>query len=373
MMLQNKIYQNFSFEILKNFSIILFGLSIIALTARAVNFLDLIVDNGYPVGIYLKYCILNLFGIAPKFIPLSFLFALTIFILKHINDSEFIILWTSGVKKIQIVNLFFFTSLIILVFNLVLSILLTPSALNKSRQLLSQDDLNSFLPTIRAKQFSDSFKGFTFIVENKTKNELNNIFLYDTGGNLNKLSSNISNTYSTTIIAEKGIAEKNKLILFNGQIISSKKDEFENEIIKFEQINISLQELSTRTIKQAKMQETPTLELMKCLLDKDSELKICKGDSYKEIIPVLIRRAVLPLYVPVITLICSLLLFKSNRFLLNKYSVFFYSFILLVMTELVIRFTGINNLLRYFYILFPFIAFLFLYILLVVKSSRETK
>ena len=148
---------------------------------------------------------------------------------------------------------------------------------------------------------------------------------------------------------------------------------FENEIIKFEQINISLQELSTRTIKQAKMQETPTLELMKCLLDKDSELKICKGDSYKEIIPVLIRRAVLPLYVPVITLICSLLLFKSNRFLLNKYSVFFYSFILLVMTELVIRFTGINNLLRYFYILFPFIAFLFLYILLVVKSSRETK
>ena len=49
--------------------------------------------------------------------------------------------------------------------------------------------------------------------------------------------------------------------------------------VKFEQINISLQELSTRTIKQAKMQETPTLELMKCLLDKDSELKICKGDS----------------------------------------------------------------------------------------------
>ena len=371
-MLQNKIYQNFFFEILKNFSIILFGLSIIALTARAVNFLDLIVDNGYPVGIYLKYCILNLFGIAPKFIPLSFLFALTIFILKHINDSEFIIIWTSGVKKIQIVNLFFFTSLIILVL-IFLSILLTPSALNKSRQLLSQDDLNSFLPTIRTKQFSDSFKGFTFIVENKTKNELNNIFLYDIGGNLNKLSSNISNTYSTTIIAEKGIAEKNKLILFNGQIISSKKDEFENEIIKFEQINIGLQELSTRTIKQAKMQETPTLELAKCLFDKKPELKICKGDSYKEIIPVLIRRTVLPLYVPVITLICSLLLFKSNRFLLNKYSIFFYSFVLLVMTELVIRFTGINNFFRYFYILFPFITFFLLYVLLAIKSSREAK
>ena len=49
------------------------------------------------------------------------------------------------------------------------------------------------------------------------------IFLYDIGGNLNKLSSNISNTHSTTIIAEKGMAKTNKLILFNGQIISSKK------------------------------------------------------------------------------------------------------------------------------------------------------
>ena len=284
-MLQNKIYQNFFFEILKNFSIILFGLSIIALTARAVNFLDLIVDNGYPVGIYLKYCILNLFGIAPKFIPLSFLFALTIFILKHINDSEFIILWTSGVKKIQIVNLFFFTSMIILVFNLVLSIFLTPSALNKSRQLLSQDELNSFLPTVRSNQFSDSFKGFTFIVENKTKNELNNIFLYDIGGNLNKLSSNISNTHSTTIIAEKGIAKTNKLILFNGQIISSKKNEFENEIIKFEQINIDLKELSTRTIKQVKIQETPTFELTKCLFNKIQNLKFAKEIVIKKLFP----------------------------------------------------------------------------------------
>ena len=46
-MLQNKIYQNFFLEIFKTFLIVLFGLSIIALTVRAVSFLDLIVDNGY--------------------------------------------------------------------------------------------------------------------------------------------------------------------------------------------------------------------------------------------------------------------------------------------------------------------------------------
>ena len=98
-MLQNKIYQNFIIEILKTFLVILFGLSLVALTVRSVSFLDLIVENGYPVSTYFKYSILNLFGIAPKFIPLSFLISLTLFILKHLQDSEFIILWTSGVKK----------------------------------------------------------------------------------------------------------------------------------------------------------------------------------------------------------------------------------------------------------------------------------
>ena len=107
-MLQNKIYQNFILEIFKTFLMILLGLTLIALTVRAVNFLDLIVENGYLVTTYFKYSTLNLFGIIPKFIPLSFLVALIIFTIKHTQDSEFIILWTSGVKKMEIINLFFY-------------------------------------------------------------------------------------------------------------------------------------------------------------------------------------------------------------------------------------------------------------------------
>ena len=52
--------------------------------------------------------------------------ALIIFILKHIQDNEFVILWTSGVKKIQMVNLFFFVSLIVFLFYLLLTTLITP-------------------------------------------------------------------------------------------------------------------------------------------------------------------------------------------------------------------------------------------------------
>ena len=71
-MLQNKIYQNFFIEIIKTFLVILFGLSLIALTVRAVNFLELVVDSGYPIATYFEFSFLNLFGILPKFIPLSF-------------------------------------------------------------------------------------------------------------------------------------------------------------------------------------------------------------------------------------------------------------------------------------------------------------
>ena len=183
------------------------------LTVRAVSFLDLIVDNGYPVIIYFKYCFLNLFGIAPKFIPLSLLLALTIFIVKHLQDSEFVILWTSGVKKIYLINLLFFISIIILLIYFIFTTVLSPIALNKSRQLLGNDKLNSILPIVRSQQFSDTFDGFTFIVEKRVNNEIENIFLHDNSSNLSKLSSNPSETSSTTIIAENGIIkEKNVFI-----------------------------------------------------------------------------------------------------------------------------------------------------------------
>ena len=233
-----------------------------------MNFLELIVDSGYPPSTYFKYSFLNLFGIAPKFVPLLFSLSLTLFIVKHIQDSEFIILWTSGVEKIKIVKLFFFTSIFILIFYITLSAFLTPYALNKSRMLLSKENFNSFLPTVRTNRFSDSFKGFTLIVNEKVNNELKNIFLHDKGNNLKNLSSDSSKIKNTTIIARSGLIDKKKMFLFNGQIITSKKDINKNEIIKFEQLNINLSDLSTTTIKKPKLQETSTFELLNCFKNR---------------------------------------------------------------------------------------------------------
>ena len=280
-MLQNKIYLNFILEIITTFFLILFGFSLIALTVRAVSFLDLIVDSGYPISTYFIYSSLNIFGLAPKFIPLSFLISLIVFIIKHDQEGEFIILWTSGVKKINFVNLFFSISIFITIIYLIFSSFLTPLALNKSRSLLSNDKYNSFLPTVKKQSFSDSFKGFTFFVEKKVGNEVKNIFLYDKGGNLRNLSTSTKQASDITVIAENGMIDKKKFFLINGQIISH-KDNGKNDIVKFENLSIDLSSLTSSTIKQPKIQETSTLKLLKCFSKNlSTELKFCTEDFKK--------------------------------------------------------------------------------------------
>ena len=372
-MLQNKIYLNFIIEIIKTFLLILFGFSLIALTVRAVSFLDLIVDSGYPISTYFYYSSLNIFGLAPKFIPLSFLISLIIFIIKHDQEGEFIILWTSGVKKINFVNLFFSISIFITIIYLIFSTILTPLALYKSRSLLSNDKFNSFLPTVKKQTFSDNFKGFTFIVEEKVGNEVKNIFLNDKGNNLKNLSTNTEEAKDITIIAQSGIVDKKKFFLINGQIISSKEND-KNDVVKFEELAIDLRNLSSSTIKQPKIQETSTLKLLDCFNKNSSQnLKFCNEDFKKEIYPILNRRIILPLYIPIISLICSLLLVKSNKKYFSKISVFIYCFLILLFTELAVRYTGINLLTRVSFILLPITLIIIFYSFLIFQFSKEFK
>ena len=375
-MLQNKIYQNFIKEILKTFFVILLGLTLIAWTVRAVNFLDLIVESGYSISNYFQYSFLNLFGILTKFIPLAFLLSLIIFIVKQIQEKEFIILWTSGVKKIKIVNLFFLVSCFVLILYLFFSTLITPLALNKSRSIISQNNFNSFLPTIRIQQFSDSFEGFTFIVEKKIKNNIEKVFIHDNSNTLKNLTSEPQENSSTTIVAENGVVEEKKMILFNGQIISSRRNNSKNEIIKFEQLNIDLKNLQTGTIKQPKLQETSTLKLLQCINDSVNKSEInCKENTKKEITTVLNRRIVLPLYIPIIALLCSFLLIKTKTqrsLFLNKYSIFVLSFLILLYAELIIRYTGISKIIGVLFTISPIILIPMIYLLLTFKLSRES-
>ncbi len=372
-MLHNKIYLNFILEITKTFFLILFGFSLIALTVRAVSFLDLIVDSGYPISTYFFYSTLNIFGFAPKFIPLSFLLSLMIFVIKHDQEGELIILWTSGVKKISFVNLFLSISILVTLIYLIFSVFLTPFALNKSRELLSNDKYNSLLPTIKKQIFTDSFKGFTFFVEQKNGNEVKNIFLHDKGNILEKLSPNTKSSKETSVIAESGIISKKKFFLINGQIISTKQND-ETDIVKFEELSIDLSELNSFTIKQPKVQETTTIKLLGCFKKESNlDLKVCSEDFKKELYPVLNRRIVLPFYIPIISLLCSFLLIKSKKKYFNKFSVFCYCFLVLLFAELAVRYTGLSSALRISFLILPITLALIFYSLLAYQFSKEFK
>ena len=376
-MLQNKIYRNFIKEILKNFFVILFGLTIIAWTVRAVNFLDLIVESGYSITTYFQYSALNLLGILTKFIPLSFLLSLIIFIIKKIQEKEFTILWTAGIKKLRLVNIFFVVSIFILFLYLIFSTFITPMALQKSRSLLNKQNFDSFLPTVRVQQFSDSFKGFTFFVEKKKDNKIENVFIHDKSNVLKNLTSDQSDKTSTTIVSESGIIkERKRLILFDGQIISTQKENLKNSVIKFEQLNINLENLSTSTIKTPKLQETPTHDLLRCILQSYPEnILNCKKSAEKEIKTILNRRFVLPFYIPIISLLCSFLMIRTEEkknYFLNKYTIFILSFLILLYSELIVRYTGISKIINMLFIVSPLILIPTIYLLLIYKFSTES-
>ena len=115
------------------------------------------------------------------------------------------------------------------------------------------------------------------------------------------------------------------------------------------------------------------MKLINCIVKNDNRSEICKDDVKKEILPTLNRRIVLPLYSPVLSLVCSLMLLKTKSKFLNKTSIFIYSFLLLIVTEMTVRYTGINYPTRVLFITSPFFLFTLIYTYMYFKFSNESK
>ena len=105
--MKNTIYKYFFHEFLRYFAITIFALAVIVWTVQSVNFLDLVTEDGHAFSIYFAYSSLTLSKILTKLIPFCFLLSTILTIVKLEKDNELIILWTSGLNKIYIVNLIF--------------------------------------------------------------------------------------------------------------------------------------------------------------------------------------------------------------------------------------------------------------------------
>ena len=66
--MKNRIYKYFFHEFIRYFTVVLFALTAIIWTIQAVNFLDLVTDDGHAFKIYFLYSLLTLPKILTKLI-----------------------------------------------------------------------------------------------------------------------------------------------------------------------------------------------------------------------------------------------------------------------------------------------------------------
>ena len=371
--MKNTIYKYFFHEFTRYFVVTLFAFAVIVWTIQSVNFLDLVIEDGHAFTTYFYYSLLTLSKVLTKLIPFCFMVALVLTISKLERDNEMIALWTLGLNKIYIVNLIFRISLLIMFIQIILTSAINPTLLNFSRSVIKNSQLEFVPSLLRERQFNDTVEGLTIFVEKKSRNQIyKNIFIRDEGKVLSKIGDE-----SSTIFAKSGQMsddEKN-LILYNGNIqkLNRKGDV---SIIKFEKTILNLAGLVTKSITEPKIQETSTFKILLCILKKNIDMHNCQ-ENKKSLMDIKIefnKRFGMPIYIPLISVICSFLL-SSRRdqkiYGYNKYIYFFLGFVILAISEIIVRYSGISWTHSIIYYLIPLLLLPIFYFSLIKKFKYE--
>ena len=372
--MKNRIYTYFFREYIRYFTVVLFASVSIIWTIQAVNFLDLVTEDGHAFATYFTYSFLTLSKVITKLIPFCFLIATVLTILKLEKDNELIVIWTSGLNKIYIVNLIFRISLIVMLLQLILTSAVNPKLLNLSRSLLKNSELEFIPSLLKEKQFNDTVENLTIFVDKKDENAVyKNIFIRDDGKILSKIG-----TTSSTIFAKSGYIdiENNNLILFNGNIQKYNKRDGTVNIVKFRKTELNLSGISTKSIIEPKMQETSTMKIILCLMNKTTDMHNCdqRKKSQMDIKIETNKRFGMPFFIPLISLVCSFLLSTrkdKKSYYYNKYIYFFISFVILALAEIIVRYSGNSWTHTAVYYLFPIALSPIFYFILIKKFKYE--
>jgi len=341
-------------EFISLFTLILISICVIVWIVQAVNYLDFVTEDGHAFSVYFTYSILNIPKVISRLIPLVFLISLLTTILQFEKNNELLVFWTSGLNKIRLVNLAFKISILITLFQLLLSLTISPSSLNFARSILKSSSITLFSSLVKEKKFNDTVKGLTIFVEEKKPNgEMLNVFLRD---------DTPGNAKSKTIIAKKGyivtkgvmpfvkvgvLSEQNFLVLFDGVIHTEKMNNKIN-FLNFYKTEINLSYFDTKTTTYPKIQENNTLSLLNCIKPYIDEGKTTLSEQQcrariDDITAELNRRFGMPLYIPIISIIICYLLssrIESKYYFLQKYIVFITAFTILVFAEIMVRYSG---------------------------------
>ena len=356
------------------FLIALLSTSIVVWVFQAVNYLDIMIEDGRDYAVYLNYSLLNFPKILSKLLPFILFFSLFHVTSKYENNNELIIFWNFGVSKMELVNFIFKFSIIIMFVQIIMTSLIVPKTQDLARSFLRTSNVNFFGNFIKVQRFNDTIKNVTIYSERKDKEgNLYNLYLKKGTDN-----NNFQITY-----AKKGtFKEFNNipvLVLYNGATITGKNNEITN--FSFTKSDFPLNNFKTNTITQIKTQELSSFNILKCAKFLNSKKKLqnqkivnCKDSNSSNIYKEIYKRFVIPFYIPLLVLVSLLLTLSSKESLKYrrlKFVTFFSGISFIIFSEATIKYISEIKIQNISISIMPFIFILVLYLIFTKKNNFD--
>ena len=373
--MKKMLFRKFLLDYMSFFLIALFSASIVIWVFQAVNYLDIMIEDGRDYKVYINYSLLNFPKILNKLFPFVLFFSLFHIIIKYENNNELIIFWTFGISKLELINFIFKFSIILMLVQIILSSLIVPKSRDIAKTFLKTSKVNFFGNFVKPQKFNDTIKNVTIYSEKKDEQgNLYNLYL--------KKETNINNFEIT--YAKKGIFKESNnipiLVLFDGATINSKNDKITN--ISFSKSDFPLNNLETNTTTYKKTQEMSSLNLIKCvnsLFSKTYKLglniKNCSTENLSNIYKELYKRFIIPFYIPLLVLV-PLLLTTSSKEHKNYLSIKVFTFLLglffIIFSETTIKMISDIILKNLTISILPLLFVLILYLIFFTKNSFKS-
>ncbi len=371
------IFKKLTKDISYFFFVSIISVATIVWIIQAVNFLDLISEDGHSLKVYFSYTLFSLPKIISKILPFIFLISLFYIIINYELNNELIIYWINGITKMNFVNVIVKISLIYFFIQLFLTTIIVPYSLDKGRSFFRTSNVDLFTSIIKEKKFIDTVENLTIFVDKKNKNFLENIIIKE----------KINNKKSQIIVAQNGeIVDgdnfEKKIILNNGKIINTEDDN--QNIIDFSKFNLDLSKFNTKTVTHPKTQEMNTINLLKCIKiineykDNDPNVKDknfftgCNLGIKDPILEEFLKRFFSPFFIILLGLSASLIIISTKdemNYKLKNLVKFIIGIFVIIVSEIILAtpITKISNIV--FYFLVPLIIFSALYLYIFYQNK----
>ena len=332
-------------DYLSFFFITIICTSIVIWVFQAVNYLDIMIEDGRDYLVYLNFTLLNFPKILSKVFSFSLFFSLFYVTIKSELNNELIIYWNFGVHKIEVVNFILKVSFILMIIQIILTAFVVPKSQDLARSFLKSSSINFFDNFIKPKKFNDTIKGVTIYSDKKDQNgDLINLYL----------KREIKPNEFQITYAKKGkfkqIGNSPILVLNEGATITIKNDDVTN--ISFSKSDFSLANIDSNTTTYKKTQEISSQNLIICIKNfyqlekkmfekKVKDIENCSYENIQNIIKEFYKRFLIPFYIPLLTLVPLLLITTSKENLnYNKLRVATFSLglIIIIFSETTISF-----------------------------------